>query len=72
MGNPQHLEWLLEGVEAWNKRREEEPSLFPQFDGADIRQIFIDSGIIGTSDRLPFAGINFSNASLMEANLRGA
>ncbi len=24
MANPQHLEWLKEGVEAWNRRRERE------------------------------------------------
>ncbi|MCF6303806.1 MAG: hypothetical protein L3J33_00340 [Rhodobacteraceae bacterium] len=24
MSNPQHLEWLLEGVEAWNARRRED------------------------------------------------
>ena len=24
MANKEHIEWLLEGVEAWNKRREQE------------------------------------------------
>lgn len=24
MANPQHIEWLLDGVEAWNKRRDQQ------------------------------------------------
>ena len=24
MANPEHIEWLLEGVETWNRRREQE------------------------------------------------
>lgn len=32
MANPQHIGWLMEGVEAWNARRERE-----EFEGADIR-----------------------------------
>jgi hypothetical protein len=32
MANQQHIEWLLEGVEAWNARRERE-DFVPDFDG---------------------------------------
>lgn len=35
MANQQHIEWLLEGVEAWNARREQE-EFMPDFEGADL------------------------------------
>ncbi|MCB1354428.1 MAG: pentapeptide repeat-containing protein [Rhodobacteraceae bacterium] len=35
MANPQHLEWLLEGVEAWNARRERE-DFTPDLRGAGL------------------------------------
>ena len=35
MGNPQHLEWLLEGRKAWNARRERE-DFGPDFEGVDF------------------------------------
>ncbi len=34
MANQQHIEWLLEGVEAWNARREREESV-PDFEGQE-------------------------------------
>lgn len=33
MANQQHIEWLLEGVEAWNARWE----FVPDFEGANFR-----------------------------------
>lgn len=35
MANPQHIDWLLEGVEAWNARRERN-DFVPDFEGADL------------------------------------
>ncbi|WP_165828019.1 hypothetical protein [Rhodovulum sp. BSW8] len=36
MGNPEHLKWLLEGVEAWNARRQRD-DFMPDLSGMDIR-----------------------------------
>ncbi|KAJ55541.1 hypothetical protein ACMU_12675 [Actibacterium mucosum KCTC 23349] len=66
MGNRQHLEWLLEGVEAWNARREAE-EFEPDLSGFDIYEAFKDAGKLDSSGRIPLA-----NADLLKANLRGA
>ena len=34
MATQKHIEWLLEGVNAWNERREQE-NFQPDFEGAD-------------------------------------
>lgn len=36
MANPEHLEILNQGVEAWNKWREENPDIVPDLRGADL------------------------------------
>ena len=66
MANPQHIQWLLEGVEAWNKRRQEN-DFIPDFEGVDIRSAFADA------DKLDENGyFDLSEAKLGGANLRGA
>ena len=63
MENPDHVKWLLEGVEAWNKRRRDQdftPSLF----AADL-----------PGANLPGANLqraNLQGANLQEAELQGA
>lgn len=59
MANPEHLEILKQGVEVWNRWREENPDVQPDFTKSDLR------GKI-------FNGVNFSNANLREANLSAA
>ena len=39
MANPEHIEWLLECVESWNRRREQE-DFRPNFEEADIPSKF--------------------------------
>ncbi|MCE8417630.1 pentapeptide repeat-containing protein [Rhodovulum sulfidophilum] len=70
MGNPQHLDWLLEGVEAWNARRKRE-DFVPDLSGMDIRGAFEKAGKL-EDGRIPLSGINFANADLRGVNLRGA
>ncbi|OLS51180.1 pentapeptide repeat-containing protein [Rhodovulum sulfidophilum] len=70
MGNPQHLDWLLEGVEAWNARRERE-AFVPDLSGMDIRGAFEKAGKL-EEGRIPLAGVNLREADLREANLGGA
>ena len=65
MANPEHLAWLREGVEAWNRRRIDEP-FRPDLSSADIR---------AGSRSFPFAiifpvdlnKINLSNADLTKS-----
>ena len=72
MANPQHITWLLEGVTAWNARREQS-GFWPDFDGANIPAIFQGSSYkhneiyLGTS----LEGINLRNALIRNANLSG-
>ena len=42
MANPQHIEWLLEGVEAWNARREADDFL-PDFSHASLFAAFLNA-----------------------------
>ena len=39
VADPQHIQWLLEGVDAWNARRVAEP-FTPDLPGADLRDEF--------------------------------
>ena len=72
MANSQHVSWLLEGVTAWNARREQN-DFWPDFDGANIPAIFQGSSYkrseiyLGTS----LEGINLRNALIRNANLSG-
>ncbi len=72
MANSQHITWLLEGVTAWNARREQS-DFWPDFDGANIPAIFQGSSYkhseiyLGTS----LEGINLRNALMRNANLSG-
>lgn len=62
MANEQHIEWLREGVDSWNKRRQEE-SFEPDFDGQKFRDVLVP----GTS----LEGINLKNGFFREADLTG-
>ena len=72
MANSQHITWLLEGVMAWNARREQS-DFWPDFDGANIPAILQGSSYkhseiyLGTS----LEGINLRNALIRNANLSG-
>lgn len=73
MANPLHLEWLKEGVTAWNKRRESVP-FQPDLINANLRHASLDGvnlrqAILAGAD-LTFA--RMGDADLEEANLEGA
>ncbi len=61
MANPQHIQWLLEGVDSWNERRRNGRHFIPDFSGVDFPKKF------GTSFSL--SGVNFSFANCTKANL---
>ena len=71
MGNPQHLDWLLEGVKAWNARRLRE-AFRPDFEQVDIRQAFSDAGKLDSGGLIPLRGADLGGADLWGADLRGA
>jgi Pentapeptide repeats (8 copies) len=63
MANPEHLEILKRGVEAWNEWRTREPSIVPSLEGADLRKMKL-----GHMFR-DHHGINLRKARLRGANL---
>ena len=72
VANPEHLQWLLEGVEAWNTRRAHE-DFQPDLEDADIREAFQKKGHVRfVADQLPLAGIDLSAGRLRGANFHGA
>ena len=78
MPNQRHIEWLLEGVESWNKRRKDQ-SFKPDFENVDLPQKFVEAGKLefDYTSRIPLKNINLSyanlrNASLSRADLSGA
>lgn len=68
MGNPQHLEWLLEGVEAWNARRLREPFV-PDLSGMGIRAAFASATRTTTHGYINLSKANLSGANLTSANV---
>ena len=68
MANEQHIEWLLEGVEAWNARREKD-DFVPDFEGADFPRLFSSAGKISLKETFNLLGANLSDANLFGANL---
>ncbi len=76
MANPEHIKWLVEGVEAWNRRRKD-TDFKPDLSGEDIHSEFHEAGLIKPQWQLPLANINLSNSvlrhtHLAHANLTGA
>jgi uncharacterized protein YjbI with pentapeptide repeats len=59
MANQEHLAILKQGVEVWNRWREEYPETKPDLGRTDLGGINL-------------SGINFHRANLSRANLRGS
>ena len=64
MANPEHLKVLKQGVEVWNRWREQNPEIRPDLTQADLREANL--GLANLS------GANLRRAYLYRANLRGA
>lgn len=71
MANPEHLAILKQGVEVWNKWREENPEIRPELMDADLRKmVLIEVNFGGVNlNGTDFSGANLSAASLIAANL---
>ena len=63
MANPEHIKWLLEGVDSWNRRREKE-SFNPDLSSADIYWEFLNAKKLATDRSIPLSNINLSGANL--------
>ena len=76
MANPEHIAWLLEGVEAWNDRRRIVPGkgyLFtPNFEDAPLFRIFQDADRLDPRGQIPLAGADLVDANLSKADLKSA
>ena len=76
-----HIAWLLEGVDAWNARRDS-LDFRPNFWFADIYKAFQESGKLNNNGKVPLYRYNLedaifnvailSNVDFMDAKLRGA
>ena len=66
MANPTHIKWLLEGVTAWNKRREQE-DFVPDFESTNIYKEFRNSDKLDKDGYIPLVGINLRMANCHKA-----
>ena len=66
MPKPEHIEWLLEGVENWNRRRNEK-KFKPDLSGANIYREFEERGMLDEDGFIPLSNFNLSEANLREA-----
>ena len=73
MPNQEHLEWLLAGVESWNRRRKTQ-SFKPDLENADIPKLFVEAEKLefDYASRIPLKDINLTYANLKNASLSGA
>jgi TIR domain/Pentapeptide repeats (8 copies) len=69
MANPEHLEILMQGVEPWNKWREEHPGVSPDLRGADLRRVDLGGANLIQAN---LSEADLGRADLSGANLRGA
>jgi uncharacterized protein YjbI with pentapeptide repeats len=69
MANQEHLDILEQGVDAWNRWRQKNPTILPDLNGADFRRAsLIRANLRGANLR----EANFSETNLSEAILIGA
>ena len=82
MADPQHLLWLLEGVDSWNRRRIQQ-HFEPDLSGTDIYEAFRSQGLLDEAGNIPLSGVNLERANCRKtrfssrvgakgADLRGA
>ena len=68
MANPEHIKWLLEGVTAWNTRREQE-DFVPDFEGVNIYEAFRNAEKLDKDGYIPLVGINLMRANCQQSRL---
>jgi uncharacterized protein YjbI with pentapeptide repeats len=69
MSNPEHLAKLMEGVEAWNQRRNSNPSMKPDLSEANLNEVDLRGVDLRAAD---LRGADLRGANLNSANLNWA
>lgn len=69
MANPEHLRILNQGLEAWNKWRQENPEISPDLTRADLTYANLTGADLS---RVNLLRVNLLGAKLLGANLLGA
>lgn len=69
MVNPEHVDKLIEGVDAWNAWRYVNPEIVPTLWGAALEETDLSRANLKDAD---LEEADLSNADLREANLNGA
>ena len=68
MANPEHIKWLKEGVESWNRKRQKE-FFVPDLSFVDVYKEFGKEKDYKSSNSLSLRGIDLSSADLQESDL---
>ncbi|MCY3595057.1 MAG: FRG domain-containing protein [Rhodothermaceae bacterium] len=68
MANPEHIQWLLEGVDSWNERRRRH-SFEPDLSGEELFPEFAKHGRIDNEKRIALEGIDLSDANMSGTDL---
>jgi hypothetical protein len=74
MADPQHVELIRQGVEVWNRWRQENSTIGPDLSGADLREANLSGADLREANLsgANLSGANLSGADLREANLSEA
>lgn len=72
MANPEHIQWLLEGVDAWNARRRADPFFEPNLSGENLHQHFRDSGKLLPNGRIPLSSYNLNWSDFQKSRIVAA
>ena len=76
MANHEHVNWLLEGVDAWNELYQIVPGkgypFEPDFEDAPLYWIFRNTNKLDGRGNIPLAGIDLFGANLNKADLKYA
>jgi len=70
MANPQHVQWLLEGIDSWNQRRRSQ-SFTPDLSGVNLYWEYQKAGLLNNNGSVSLPGINLEGAKLSKATLSG-
>ncbi|MYE53713.1 MAG: FRG domain-containing protein [Chloroflexi bacterium] len=70
MANCEHINWLLEGVECWNRRRNLSDFAI-DLSGANLYQAFSSENKLDSEMRIPLNGVNLAGSDLHPCNLSG-
>jgi hypothetical protein len=74
MANEEHLKILLQGVEVWNRWRNDNPEIEPDLREADLKKAELNQINLRKTNlcRASLSGAHFKKADLGDANLSGA